>query len=80
MQVNDIKTVLRLAKVRAETGTYAADEYARNNAAIEAVETWLREVGALPPERSTEHGRSITTGVDAYINRGQATVRRRRTA
>jgi hypothetical protein len=51
--VNDIKTVLRLAKVRAETGTYAADEYARNNAAIEAVETWLREVGALPPERDT---------------------------
>jgi hypothetical protein len=78
--VNDIKVVLRLAKVRAEQGSYSNDEYAANHASIEAVETWLREVGALPPERSTEHGRSITTGVDAYINRGQATVRRRRTA
>jgi hypothetical protein len=50
--VSDIKTVLRLAKVRAESGPYTLDEYAEANKAIEAVETWLREVGALPPERT----------------------------
>jgi len=51
--VTDIKVVLRLAKVRAEQGTYSSEEYASNHASIEAVETWLREVGALPPERDT---------------------------
>lgn len=57
MQVTDIKVVLRLAKVRAEQGSYSNDEYAANHASIEAVETWLREVGALPPERSaTQYG------------------------
>ncbi|HEV2660140.1 MAG TPA: hypothetical protein VGU68_06030 [Ktedonobacteraceae bacterium] len=53
MQVNDIKVVLRLAKVRAEQGTYSNEEYASNHASIDAVETWLREVGALPPERGS---------------------------
>lgn len=51
MQVTDIKVVLRLAKVRAEQGSYSNEEYAANHASIDAVETWLREVGALPPER-----------------------------
>jgi len=53
VQVNDIKVVLRMAKVRAEQGSYSNEEYAANNASIDAVEVWLREVGALPPERGS---------------------------
>ena len=47
MDVKDIKRVLELAKVGHEEGKQPQSE--SDHAAIEAVEIWLREIGALPP-------------------------------
>lgn len=55
MDVKDIKLVLELAQQNAldehsdELSHELRSEAARQASAIEAVETWLTEIGALPP-------------------------------
>lgn len=50
MEVNDIKVVLDLAKVAHEqTTTDEPFEHDDMGRSITAVETWLTEIGALPP-------------------------------
>ena len=51
VEVQDIKEVLRMAKAELDNGREGRDEeyQAKLEKSVKNVETWLREVGALPP-------------------------------
>ena len=51
MDINDIKTVLKLARAELDDAREGCNEEdcKRYEKAIEAVELWLIEIGALPP-------------------------------
>ena len=49
MEIKDIKTVLELAKERARDQEPDYEGRHDHYKSIEAVETWLMEIGALPP-------------------------------